>query len=29
VRVRWPDGAIDEWRDVKPNQILRVEQGRK
>jgi hypothetical protein len=29
VRVRWPDGTSDEWRDVKPNQILRVEQGRK
>ena len=29
VRVRWPDGTTEEWRDVKPNQILRVEQGRK
>jgi hypothetical protein len=29
LRVRWPDGTTDEWRDVKPNQILRVEQGRR
>jgi hypothetical protein len=29
VIVRWPDGTIDEWRDVKPNQVLRVEPGKK
>ncbi len=31
VRVRWPDGTLDEWRDVKADQVLRVEQpdGRK
>ncbi len=26
VRVRWPDGTLDEWQDVKANQVLRVEQ---
>jgi hypothetical protein len=29
VRVRWPDGTTEEWKDVKPNQVLRVEQGRR
>jgi enediyne biosynthesis protein E4 len=29
VQVRWPDGTVEEWRNVKANQILRVEQGRK
>jgi hypothetical protein len=29
VQVRWPDGTTDEWRDVKADQVLRVEQGKK
>ena len=29
VRVRWPDGSTDEWKDVKADQVLRVEQGKK
>ena len=29
VEVRWPDGTTDEWKDVKANQILRLEQGKK
>jgi hypothetical protein len=29
VQVRWPDGATDEWKDVKADQILRVEQGKR
>jgi hypothetical protein len=29
VRVRWPDGTTEEWKDVKANQILRLEQGKK
>jgi len=29
VRVRWPDGTVDEWKDVKANQVLRLEQGKK
>jgi hypothetical protein len=29
VQVRWPDGTTDEWTDVAPNQVLRVEQGKK
>jgi hypothetical protein len=29
VRVRWPDGTTDEWRDVKAGQVLRVEPGKK
>jgi hypothetical protein len=29
VEVRWPDGTADEWKDVVPNQVLRVEQGKK
>jgi hypothetical protein len=28
VRVRWPDGATREWKDVRADQVLRVEQGR-
>ena len=28
VQVRWPDGSSSEWKDVKANQILRVEQGK-
>jgi hypothetical protein len=28
VRVRWPDGTTQEWKDVKANQILRLEQGK-
>jgi enediyne biosynthesis protein E4 len=27
VKVRWPDGSVEEWKDVKADQILRVEQG--
>ncbi len=29
LRVRWPDGTSDEWRDQKADQILRLEQGKK
>ena len=29
MRVRWPDGTVDEWKDVKANQVLRLEQGKK
>jgi hypothetical protein len=29
VRVRWPDGTTEEWRDVATNQVLRLEQGKK
>jgi hypothetical protein len=29
VTVRWPDGSTDEWKDVKANQVLRVEQGKR
>jgi len=29
VKVGWPDGSTEEWRDVKPNQILRLEQGKR
>ena len=29
LQVRWPDGTTDEWKDVKADQVLRVEQGRK
>ncbi len=29
VQVRWPDGTADEWKDVKADQVLRVEQGTK
>jgi hypothetical protein len=29
VRVRWPDGTVDEWKDVAADQVLRVEQGKK
>ncbi|HXK10585.1 MAG TPA: CRTAC1 family protein [Vicinamibacteria bacterium] len=29
VKVRWPDGSTEEWRDVKPNQVLRLEQGKR
>jgi hypothetical protein len=29
VRVRWPDGTEDEWKDVKVDRILRVEQGKR
>jgi hypothetical protein len=28
VQVRWPDGTTSEWRNVKADQVLRVEQGR-
>jgi hypothetical protein len=27
VHVRWPDGSTDEWKDVKADQVFRVEQG--
>jgi hypothetical protein len=27
VQVRWPDGEVDEWKDVAANQVLRLEQG--
>jgi hypothetical protein len=29
VQVRWPDGTSEEWKDVKADQILRLEQGKK
>ena len=29
VSVRWPDGTTDEWTDVKADQVLRVEQGKR
>jgi len=29
VQVRWPDGTTDEWKDVKGDQVLRVEQGKR
>ncbi|MCU0256106.1 MAG: CRTAC1 family protein [Vicinamibacterales bacterium] len=29
VQVRWPDGTKDEWTDVAPNQVLRVEPGKR
>jgi hypothetical protein len=29
VLVRWPDGTTDEWTDVRADQVLRLEQGRK
>jgi hypothetical protein len=29
LRVRWPDGTSEEWRDVKADQVLRLEQGKK
>jgi hypothetical protein len=29
VQVRWPDGSTDEWKDVKADQVLRVEQGKR
>ncbi len=29
VQVRWPDGTTSEWKDVKADQVLRVEQGRR
>ncbi len=29
VRVRWPDGTTDEWKDVAADQILRLEPGKK
>jgi hypothetical protein len=29
VQVRWPDGTTDEWKDVKADQVLRLEQGKK
>ena len=29
VQLRWPDGSTDEWKDVKADQVLRVEQGKK
>jgi len=28
VRVRWPDGTTDEWKDVEGDRVLRVEQGK-
>jgi hypothetical protein len=27
VQVRWPDGTVEEWKDVEAGQVLRVEQG--
>ena len=27
LRVRWPDGTTSEWKDVKVDRVLRVEQG--
>jgi hypothetical protein len=29
VRVRWPDGSVEEWKNVKAGQVLRLEQGKK
>jgi hypothetical protein len=29
VEVRWPDGTSDTWTDVKADQVLRLEQGKK
>ncbi|MGE5125294.1 MAG: CRTAC1 family protein [Betaproteobacteria bacterium] len=29
LRVRWPDGTSDEWRDLKADQVLRLDQGKK
>ena len=29
VQVRWPDGTTEEWKDVKADEVLRVEQGKK
>jgi hypothetical protein len=29
VQVRWPDGTVEEWTDVKADRVLRLEQGRK
>jgi hypothetical protein len=29
VRVRWPDGTSEEWRDVKADRTLTLEQGRR
>jgi hypothetical protein len=29
LQVRWPDGTTSEWKDVKVDQVLRVEQGKK
>jgi len=29
VQVRWPDGSTDEWKGVKADQVLRVEQGKR
>jgi hypothetical protein len=29
VQVRWPDGAVEEWKDVAANRVLRLEQGKK
>jgi hypothetical protein len=29
LRVRWPDGTSDEWRDLKADQVLRLEQGKR
>ena len=29
VKVRWPDGTTDEWKDVKAGQLLPLEQGKK
>jgi len=29
VQVRWPDGTTDEWKEVKADQVLRLEQGKK
>jgi enediyne biosynthesis protein E4 len=29
IEVRWPDGTVEAWTGVEPNQILRLEQGRK
>jgi hypothetical protein len=29
VEVRWPDGTSSEWKDVKADRVLRLEQGKK
>jgi hypothetical protein len=29
VQVRWPDGSVEEWKDVKADHVLRVEQGKR
>jgi hypothetical protein len=28
VQIRWPDGTVGEWNDVKADQVLHVEQGK-